>query len=33
MLRLSDFLTYRTRKVFKKKHTCGLLFAKLGYTF
>ena len=23
----------RTRKVFKKKHTCGLLFAKLGYTF
>ena len=23
----------KTRKVFKKKHTCGLLFAKLGYTF
>ena len=22
-----------TRKVFKKKHTCGLLFAQLGYTF
>ena len=22
-----------TRKVFKEKHTCGLLFAKLGYTF
>ena len=22
-----------TRKFFKKKHTCGLLFAKLGYTF
>ena len=27
------FNTYKTRKVFKKKHTCGLLFAKLGYTF
>ena len=23
----------KTRKVFKKKHTCDLLFAKLGYTF
>ena len=23
----------KTRKVFKKIHTCGLLFAKLGYTF
>ena len=22
-----------TRKVFKKNHTCGLLFLKLGYTF
>ena len=22
-----------TRKVFMKKHTCGLLFAKLGYTY
>ena len=25
--------TIQTRKVFKKKHTCGLLFAKLSYTF
>ena len=23
----------QTRKVFKKKHTCGLLFAKLGCAF
>ena len=26
-------LNIQTRKVFKKKHTCGLLFAKVGYTF
>ena len=30
---LSQTLFQPTRKVFKKKHTCGLLFAKLGYTF
>ena len=26
-------ITQKARKVFKKKHTCGLLLAQLGYTF